>query len=52
MDTYSLRIIERYGVESLRYLAEEKRKVKQFTCRELEGMIEDFKLRLKNLSTV
>lgn len=52
MDEYAISLVKKHGPEILQELAEEKRKVKQFTVRELEGMIEDFKQKLSTLHDI
>lgn len=49
IDEYALALLKKFGPEILKELAAEKRKVKQFTVRELEGMIEEFKNKLRVL---
>ena len=45
-EVYSLRMIEKYGVEILDELDRKRRLEKRFTTKELQSLIEQYKLRL------
>lgn len=49
MDSYALALQGRHGSKVLATLAEEKKKVKQFTVQELLELIEKYKEKIKNL---
>ena len=44
MDVYVLYLQKKYGKDILEKLAKEKRKIKQFTIQELQGIIKKYSL--------
>lgn len=50
MDSYALQLIRRYGANILSALARDKRKTKQWTVKELQTLIEAYKIKITNLN--
>lgn len=46
LDSYALALIKKYGADILEIFAKEKRKIKQFTIKELQALIEEYKKKI------
>ena len=49
IDTYAVKLLEKYDDDILYILEKEKRKTKQWKARELEDLIKIYKLRLEEI---